>query len=155
MNHRRLSAFFTGWEWDSGKMRKWKLVVGVFLVFSAGMLVGSFVAGWGIHHFFERFKNDSEYRVDVVLSRLSRRLDLNPEQRDKIQAILNEADWDLHQYWITVLSGVDQKVNRARAKIAKELDSDQAARFKEFNTQINRKRQSKSVSTPAPAENTP
>lgn len=155
MNPRQLSVFFIRWEWDNIQMRKWKLVVGVILVFSAGMLVGSFATGFGMHIFFERFKNDADYRVDVVLSRLSRRLDLSQEQRARIQTILILADRDLQQYWVTVLSKIDQKVNQARSEIAKELDAGQVARFKKFKTKIDRRSQSEIHSTPAPAEKTP
>lgn len=138
-------------------MRKWKLVAGVLLVFSAGLLVGSFGTKFGLRYFLDRFKYDTQYRVDFVLGRLSRRLDLNESQKKNIRKIIVQADLELNQYWINVLAEADQKVNLVKAEIKQELNPDQVVRFEKMSANINaRRRKSPSFShTPAPVKQTP
>lgn len=117
-------------------MAKWKLVVGVLLVFSAGMLVGSFATGYGLRYFFDRFKHDSQYRIDFLLGRLTRRLDLSKAQQEKINTILIQADKEINQYWLTVLSEVEKKVDLAKTEIKMELDSGQRKKFEKYSNSI-------------------
>lgn len=122
-------------------MAKWKLIAGVLLVFSAGILVGSFGTGYGLRYFFDRFKHDSQYRIDFILGRLSRRLDLDITQKKNINIILTRADKELNQYWVNVLTEVAKKINLVKAEIKKELNPDQQKRFEKFSNNINANRQ--------------
>ncbi len=121
-------------------MRKWKLVAGVLLIFSAGALVGSFCTGYGIRYFFDRFKEDQTYRIDFIMKRLNQELDLNASQRKNIRVILVDADQELNQFWIKALTQADQKMEVIKERIEKHLDADQVIQFEKFREEAKARR---------------
>ena len=138
-------------------MKKWKLVVGVLLVFATGILVGSFGTAFGMRYFFDRFKKDSQYRVDFIMGRLSRKLDLDAAQEKKIRLIVFQADLDMKQYWIKFLTETDEKLDHIKNKIKMQLNSDQAVRFEKLSEEIKARRRGHPnfFLTPAPVEQAP
>jgi len=118
-------------------MVRWKLIAGVLLIFLTGVLVGSIGTGYGIGYFFDRFKKDSQYRINFILGTLSRRLDLDKEQKEKIRTILTQADKEICQFWVKVLNNADQLVEKTKVKIRKELTPEQVKKYEEFSPQVN------------------
>lgn len=117
-------------------MAKWKLVVGVLLIFSAGVLVGGFITGYGINYFVDRFKKDSEYRIDFILGRLTRELNLDQEQKKEIRIVLTNGDQEITEFWTNVITEADEKVNQVKEEIKLKLKPDQVIQFEEFGARI-------------------
>ncbi len=59
------------------------------LLFIIGFLLGMSVAGWGIHHCFEKSRMNMG-NADYILNRLSSKLDLTDDQKGKVAALLKE-----------------------------------------------------------------
>ncbi len=138
-------------------MRKWKLMAGVLLIFSAGVLVGSFCTGYGISYFYDRFKGDQKYRVDFILKRLTQELDLSDSQRKEIRTILFDADQELNQFWAKVITQADQKMEVIEKEIEKQLSADQVVRFEMFREEVKARRggQNAYIVPSLPAKNSP
>ena len=110
------------------------------MIFSAGVLVGSFCTGYGISYFFERFKGDQEYRIDFLMRRLSRELDLSELQKKKIRIILVEADQEFDQFWTKVLGQADIKLDNIKEEIIEQLDAAQVVQFEKFSEKVKARR---------------
>jgi hypothetical protein len=73
-------------------MKKWKLAIGVFLVFILGGLVGSVGTQLYFKHWSERFWKDPSARREAFLHRLTRELGLTEAQQKDFKVIIEEVD---------------------------------------------------------------
>jgi hypothetical protein len=73
-------------------MKKYKLALGVTLVFILGGLVGSLGTHLYFKHWSERFWKDPSVRREAFLQRLTRDLGLTEAQQIEFRAIIEEVD---------------------------------------------------------------
>jgi hypothetical protein len=73
-------------------MKKYKLALGVTLVFILGGLVGSLGTHLYFKHWSERFWKDPSARREAFLQRLTRDLGLTEAQQIEFRAIIEEVD---------------------------------------------------------------
>ncbi len=86
-------------------MNKFKLLIGILLVFILGVLAGSFGTGMFIQHRFEKFVLDSPVPgapphppglMRFVMRKLDRELELTNDQRHKIEEMMNQTFEKIH-----------------------------------------------------------
>ena len=73
-------------------MKKWKLALGVTLVFILGGLVGSVGTQLYFKHWSERFWKDPSARREIFLHKLTRELGLTEAQQKEFRAVIEEVD---------------------------------------------------------------
>ncbi len=85
-------------------MNKFKLLIGILLVFVLGVLAGSLGMGMFIQHRFEKFVFDGPMpgrphhppMMHFVMRKLDRELELTNEQRHKIEEMMNQTFERIH-----------------------------------------------------------
>ncbi len=85
-------------------MNKFKLLIGILLVFVLGVLAGSFGMGMFIQHRFEKFVFDGPMpgpphhppMMHFIMRKLDRELELSNDQRHKIEEMMNQTFEKVH-----------------------------------------------------------
>src|SRR5664279_782373 len=78
----------TWWEND---MKNFKAVIGIVLIFVLGAASGAIVTHMIHRNRMESFiKGGPEAREEVIVSRLTRKLDLDAQQQTQVRAIIHE-----------------------------------------------------------------
>jgi Spy/CpxP family protein refolding chaperone len=73
-------------------MKKWRLIVGVALVFTLGVMAGSVGTQYYQKNWAERFWKDPAARKALLLKRLTRELGLSDAQKQEFKAIIEDVD---------------------------------------------------------------
>ena len=79
-------------------MKRWKLIAGIILVFVLGALSGTLGTGLYVKQKAKPFRLDPKDRRTALVEKLTRRLDLNPNQIPKIEDIIDELDRKRQEY---------------------------------------------------------
>src|SRR5919106_4091400 len=109
---------------------KWKLIAGFLLVFVAGGLTGAFVGASHGRHFFK-----FHHRGDIserMRERLTRELDLTPEQVAKISPILDRAAAQLQQMRRDTGQRVHEILSETHRQMAPNLSDEQRQRLQQI-----------------------
>jgi hypothetical protein len=73
-------------------MKNWKAIVGVFAIFLLGMVAGGLVVGGVVARRVHRLRQGQPVFTATEVTRfLQRKLDLDATQRDKVRAIVSDA----------------------------------------------------------------
>ncbi|MDP2644969.1 MAG: hypothetical protein Q8P24_08515 [Desulfobacterales bacterium] len=126
-------------------MKKWKLFVGVLLVFVAGVLIGSLGSGFYHQYLFDRFRKNPAQRKAFVLRQFSERLDLTENQQKAFKAAIDQMD---QQRWAQVMKNRSEqkKINDdGYARMKTVLNPDQQNAFDELLKDIRQRRKFRSV----------
>lgn len=122
-------------------MKGWKAVAGVLLVFFLGALAG----GIGVYRFhrrtLDRFLQGGPGPVsEFYVRKLSRDLDLDASQRERVGAIVRRTAEEVRDVRETCRPRVDEILEKGRAEIRAGLRPDQQARFDEIVAERHRRR---------------
>jgi uncharacterized membrane protein len=123
-------------------MKRWKLIVGVILVFVLGVMAGSVGTRLYQRNWAERFWKDPAARKTLILKRLTRELGLSEAQRQEFKAIIKDVDQKmegLHQENRTAIKTILEegfsrmmgKLDRAQQEKLKELKARREERLKQ------------------------
>ena len=119
-------------------MKKWKLAAGLLLVFTLGVLSG--VVGTGLvlkrHHPF--FSHKPEGRKVFLMKRLSRKLDLTEDQKERIEAIIDRMQGEMMTHFREGRRFRRQHLEKGFAEIRKTLNPEQQRRFDELKAERER-----------------
>ena len=111
-------------------MKGWKAVAGVVLVFFLGVLAG----GIGVYR-FHRHRMDRFFRGDpgamsgLLVHRLTRQLDLDASQRDRVDGIARRTHEEVREVRQRCRPQVEEILEKGRREIRAVLRPDQQARF--------------------------
>src|SRR5919106_490149 len=128
---------------------KWKLIAGFLLVFVAGGLTGAFVGASHGRHFFK-----FHHRGDIserMRERLTRELDLTPEQVAKISPILDRAAAQLQQMRRDTGQRVREILNETHRQIAPTLTDEQRQKLQRMKERHRRRHWHRHRGPPEPA----
>ena len=89
-------------------MKKWKLYVGLVLVFLLGVAAGSLGDRLIHKQRFDRFRKDPGARKTLFMERLTRKLDLTEEQKKAFEQIVTQIDEKMQGH-------LDQKSSEMKA----------------------------------------
>ena len=109
--------------------KKVKTTIGLILLFIFGLISGValtlFVEGGFIR---EALANPDHGRL-IVANRLSKNLNLNPQQQDELNVILTETQEDLQAIRVQILPDVEEVFENSRTRIADILNPEQKEQF--------------------------
>ncbi len=111
---------------------KWKLLVGLVLVFLAGAATGFFVATMHARHVFVEF-HQPDLMAARMTDRLRSELQLTPEQQAKISPIAQKMATQLEQIRSETGERVHQAFMDAHREMSAILTDEQRVRLKEMD----------------------
>jgi hypothetical protein len=113
-------------------MKKWKLIVGVILVFILGLLMGSLGTRFYHRDWSERFFEEPSARKAVILKKLTKDLDLTEPQQKEFKAIVEETDKKLEAYGLERRSAVKAILGESFSRMKEKLDPEQQKKLEEL-----------------------
>jgi Spy/CpxP family protein refolding chaperone len=121
-------------------MKKWKLVVGVALVFVLGLLAGSMGTGLYMKNRFPPPKKDPSEMRAFILERFSQKVDLTEEQKKKFKVIIDQVGEKLDEHFRKTHSEIGKIVEPGFSQMREVLSPDQQEKFDELIERIERHR---------------
>jgi hypothetical protein len=113
-------------------MKRWRLIIGVIVVFILGVLVGSLGTQVYQRERSERFwKNPAERRA-LFLRRLTRELRLNEQQQKEFKVIIGEMDKKLEALHAERHADVKKIFDEGFSQMKEKLNPDQQKKLEEL-----------------------
>ena len=106
-------------------MKKWKLYVGLVLVFVLGVVAGSLGNRFFHKQRFERMRKDPATRKAFFMNRLSKKLNLSEEQRRAFEPILDQIDKRRQEYHMRERSHMKEIINDGFSQMREHLTPEQ------------------------------
>lgn len=111
-------------------MKNWKAITGICLVFLLGMVAGGLVTVRVITRRVERIAQGGPQAVnELIVKRLTRRLDLDASQSGKLMDIVVETRGELKTVRTQVAPQVDDILTGAEKKVRAILKPEQEGKF--------------------------
>ena len=123
-------------------MKRWKSILGVLLVFCLGA-----IAGAAIGHRVDRQRMEAVLSgrggatVDLIVRRLSRSLELDSSQREKVRAIVTETHRDIVEIRKPIQARIEATIERSRARVREILRPDQREKFDRIQAERRKRRE--------------
>lgn len=106
-------------------MTRWKLILGIALVFILGALAGSIGTGFYFKHRYPPRITAPKARTAFIMEKLSKELGLTQDQKAKIGPIVLQIEEKRRDYFIQGQVETEKLVDQIR----KELSSDQQKKY--------------------------
>jgi hypothetical protein len=130
-------------------MRTLKRILGVLLIFVFGFFVGSVITGAGLmNKLRDNLLGGPEAVMDIVVKRLDHELKLDPEQKRKLQVIVDDARIKLRQSRAKIQPEVEDALHEAEDHTRAILYPDQV---KKFDAILHKSREKWKVASPSMA----
>jgi hypothetical protein len=132
-------------------MKKWKLTIGVTLVFILGGLVGSVGTQLYFRHWSEHFWKDPSARREAFVQRLTKKLALTKAQQKEFRAIIQEVDKKVvalrRENRAEIKRGLDEGFKQMKEK----LDPDQQQKLEALKARHEKRQEDRGRRSPSPA----
>ena len=119
-------------------MNRWKLVTGIVLVFILGGLVGSVGTGFYLKRHYPRLWSHKA-RKAFFMERLSKELSLTPDQKAKIEKIVEQIEERRREYALQRQAEIDRLINQMKL----ELNDDQQKKLDRLRERFERRRRAR------------
>lgn len=106
-------------------MKKWKLFVGLILVFILGVVAGSLGDRYLNKQRFERMRKDPATRKAFFMNRLSKKLNLSEEQRQAFEPILDQIEKRTREHRMAERSRMREIINDGFSQMRVHLTPEQ------------------------------
>ncbi len=116
-------------------MARTKLIAGIALVFLLGALAGAFGAGFYFKRHLDDFLEGGPPK-EKIIHRLTRDLDLTPEQQKKIEPIIAEAHEKLKELRQKSYPAMKEIRENSFALMKKELNEEQQKKLENLKTRL-------------------
>ena len=137
-------------------MRTLKRILGVLLIFFFGVFVGAAVGNAGaMQKLRESLLGGPEAVMDVVVKRLDRELKLDPEQKRKLQSIVDDASIKLRQSRAKIQPEVEESLHEAEERTRAILYPAQVKKFEDLLGKSRGKWKEAAKATPSPTSPAP
>ena len=113
-------------------MKKWRLIVGVTLVFVLGVMAGSVGTRFYQRNWAERFWKDPAARKALFLKRLTRELALSETQRQEFKAIIDDVDQKVEELHRENRTEIRAILEGGFSRMMERLDPAQQEKLKEL-----------------------
>ena len=113
-------------------MKKWRLIVGVILVFILGLLVGSLGTRFYHRDWSGRFFQELSARKAVILKKLTKDLGLTEAQQKEFKGIVEEADKKLEAFGQERRSAIKAILDESFSRMKEKLDPEQQRKLEEL-----------------------
>jgi hypothetical protein len=118
-------------------MAKWKIWVGLLVLFVSGLLIGSVGTRMYVRHQISGiFARERPAIRNLFLRRLTRELDLTNDQRQEIEKIANSTAEKFYELHSKHRSEVEALLDQSAVEIKKHLSPAQQEQFDEFRKKM-------------------
>jgi hypothetical protein len=132
-------------------MKKWKLAIGVTLVFILGGLVGSVGTQLYFKHWSERFWKDPSARREAFLQRLTRDLLLTEAQKKEFRVIIEEVDKKVVELRRENRAEIKRALDEGFNRMNEKLNPDQQQKLEELKARHEKRQEDRRRRSRLPA----
>jgi hypothetical protein len=113
-------------------MKRWRLIIGVVVVFILGVLVGSLGTQLYQRQWSERFWKDPAERRALFLRKLTKELRLTEEQQQEFKVIIGDVDKNLEALHRERRAEVKEILDEGFSRMNEKLSPDQQKKLEEL-----------------------
>ena len=124
----------------TAKVIRWKLISGLLLVFVLGVLVGSVGTGFYLKHRLAPIIKEPRARKAFIMKRLSKKLNLTPNQKTKIEPIVEQMIEKRREYYRKTRPEIKRIMDQGFTQIKEELNEDQKKKLDELREKFQKHR---------------
>ena len=124
-------------------MKRWKLISGLLLVFVLGILAGSFGTRIYLKDRFEHLRKDPKARQAFIMRKLSKELELTPDQKIKVEKIVEQMGEKRREFFLKNRPEIKKIMDEGFAQIRKELNSDQQKKLDVLREEFEKRRKAR------------
>ncbi|MDH3775188.1 MAG: hypothetical protein OEU80_14610 [Deltaproteobacteria bacterium] len=124
-------------------MKRWKLISGLLLVFVLGVLAGSFGTRIYLKDRFEHLRKDPKARQAFIMRKLSKELELTPDQKIKVEKIVEQMGEKRREFFLKNRPEIKKIMDEGFAQIRKELNSDQQKKLDVLREEFEKRRKAR------------
>jgi hypothetical protein len=124
----------------TAKVIRWKLISGLLLVFVLGVLVGSVGTGFYLKHRLAPIIKEPRARKAFIMKRLSKKLNLTPNQKTKIEPIVEQMIEKRREYYRKIRPEIKRIMDQGFTQIKEELNEDQKKKLDELREKFQKHR---------------
>jgi hypothetical protein len=118
---------------DGHAMKRWRLWVGLIVLFVSGVLIGFWGGGYAQKRIIvQRLEAQPGERGRLIMQRLTGWLDLSEEQQRKIAPLVKQAQTELEAEWAQYLPKVRQIRQESTDEIRKLLTPKQREKYDRY-----------------------
>jgi hypothetical protein len=121
-------------------MKRWKLWIGLSLVFILGGVIGSLGTGYVLKEREHRFFRNPAGRTGFIVERLTRKLDLTETQKAEIEKIVQKMQEKSRPRFMSHHEEMRSILNEGLAEIRKRLTPRQQEKMDQLHQEFERKR---------------
>ncbi len=121
-------------------MKRWKLISGLLLVFVLGVLAGSFGTRVYLKDRFEHLRKDPKARQAFIMRKLSKELELTPDQKIKVEKIVEQMGEKRREFFLKNRPEIKQIMDEGFLQIKKELNNDQQKKLDVLRAEFEERR---------------
>jgi len=127
-------------------MKRWKLISGLLLVFVLGVLAGSFGTRIYLKDRFEHLRKDPKARQAFIMRKLSKELELTPDQKIKVEKIVEQMGAKRREFFLKNRPEIKKIMDEGFAQIKKELNNDQQKKLDVLRAEFENRRKARDAS---------
>jgi uncharacterized membrane protein YciS (DUF1049 family) len=125
-------------------MNRFKLATGIVLIFALGALCGVLGSGMYFKHRIDHFRESGpQTRKEMLMKRLTRRLELTPQQQEKVAIIFEEMREQLFSLRAKHKPDLERIREQGHARIKVILSVEQQIQFDEMMARLKKRRHRK------------
>ena len=124
----------------SARVNKWKLIAGLLLVLFLGILAGAIGTGLYVKYRLAPFQKGSKAKESFILERLSKELNLTPNQKTKIRPIVEQMIEKRREYYQEIRPEIKAIMDQGFAQIEEELNEDQKKKLEGLREKFEKRR---------------
>ena len=124
-------------------MKRWKLISGLLLVFVLGVLAGSFGTRIYLKDRFEHLRKDPKARQAFIMRKLSKELELTPDQKIKVEKIVEQMGAKRREFFLKNRPEIKRIMDEGFAQIKKELNNDQQKKLDVLREKFEKRRKAR------------
>ena len=122
------------------KMNKIKVVAGVLLVFSLGVLIGVLGTHLHIQHRIEKFAKGGPFARMLSIKKLSAELDLTTLQKAEIEKIVDGGIAQFHEFRRKYRPEIEKIIGHTIELIKEKLDDEQKQKMDDLHEKFRKRR---------------
>jgi hypothetical protein len=124
-------------------MKRWKLISGLLLVFVLGILAGAFGTRIYLKDRFEHIRKDPKARQAFIMRKLSKELELTPEQKIKVEKIVEQLGEKRREFFLKNRPEIKKIMDEGFLQIKKELNNDQQNKLDVLREEFEKRRKAR------------
>ncbi len=114
-------------------MKNFKVICCFLLMFALGVATGALAVHMIYKSRMDSFlRGDHKVREEILLKRLSNRLDLDDRQRDQVRGVIHETQVEMQKIRSQYRPQIEAVLDRSRNEVRKILRPEQQGRFDQF-----------------------